>query len=179
MLDSEVVNTQLESKYKSEETKQFIMTVLKRHFLFSKLQDYELDELLDLMDERFASEGEVIIREGEQGDEFYILEEGKVEFLVQGNRVGTSDDIQFKGFFGDLALLSNSPRAATITALRDCNMWTLSRQFFRQAMVTSSSKQSNMLIEFLSKIKLFSGLDAQSMASLARLVIHSFYLNFT
>jgi len=108
---------------------------------------------------------------GEPGDDFYVLVHGKVEFSVQGKTVGVLVD----GYFGDLALMSNSLRAATAIAVRDCRMWTLSRQFFRSAMMTSSSNQSDKLVRFLSKIQLFHELDAQSLLSLARSVTKKTY----
>lgn len=70
--------------------------------------------------------------------------------------------------FGDLALMYNSPRAATITATSDCVLWSLDRIFFRQAMVTSSSNQIVQLSQFLSKIGLFESLGVQSLYQLAR-----------
>lgn len=70
--------------------------------------------------------------------------------------------------FGDLALMYNSPRAATIKASSNCSLWMLDRVFFRQAMVTSSSNQNVQLCQFLSKINLFENLGAQSLNQLAR-----------
>ena len=70
--------------------------------------------------------------------------------------------------FGDLALMYNSPRAATITATSHCTLWTLNRVFFKQAIVTSSSNQNVQLCQFLSKIALFENLGSQSLNQLAR-----------
>lgn len=70
--------------------------------------------------------------------------------------------------FGDLALMYNSPRAATIRAATSCVLWKLDRVFFRQAMVTSSSNQNVQLCQFLSKIQLFENLGTASLNQLAR-----------
>ena len=77
--------------------------------------------------------------------------------------------------FGDLALMYNSPRAATIKALADCSMWTLDRVFFRQAMVTSSSNMNVQLCQFLSKLTLFENLGPQSLNQLARALTKQSY----
>ncbi len=70
--------------------------------------------------------------------------------------------------FGDLALMYNAPRAATIRAIEPCTLWTLDRVFFRQAMVTSSSNQNVQLSQFLSKIALFETIGVQKLNQLAR-----------
>ena len=79
--------------------------------------------------------------------------------------------------FGDLALMYNCPRAATIVATSDCRLWTLDRFFFRQAMVNSSSNQTSQLSQFLSNIKLFESLGTQSLNQLARSLTKQTYDN--
>ncbi len=82
VLDSDVVTTRVDVVLKSDSTKYLIMSVLKRHFLFSQLKDYELEDVIDSMQNYVAAEGEVIISEGDAGDNFYILEEGKAFIYI-------------------------------------------------------------------------------------------------
>lgn len=77
VLDSEAAITRVDVVMKSEATKFNLLTVLKRHFLFSRLRDYELEDVIDVMQAQYASDGEVIIQQGDHGELFYILEEGK------------------------------------------------------------------------------------------------------
>lgn len=63
---------------------------------------------------RFAT-GDTIFREGEQGDEFFIVVRGKVEIRC-GNRLETLGP---KGIVGEMALIDDSPRSATVVALTD------------------------------------------------------------
>ncbi|KAJ1430467.1 cyclic nucleotide-binding-like protein, partial [Ochromonadaceae sp. CCMP2298] len=149
----------------SENTKYNLLAVLKRHFLFSQLRDYELEDVIDVMQAQYVEEAEVIIAEGDQGDLFYILEEGSCEIFIQGESLGLIDS---GSSFGDLALMYNCPRAATIRTASDCTLWTLDRVFFRQAMVTSSSNQNVQLSQFLSKITLFESIGVQKLNQLAR-----------
>ena len=90
---------------------------------------------------------------------------GSCEVWINGEYIAP---IAEHSSFGDLALMYNSPRAATIRASSACSLWTLDRVFFRQAMVTSSSNQNVQLCQFLSKISLFENLGAQSLNQLAR-----------
>lgn len=172
VLDSDVAVTRVDVVLKSDSTKYLIMSVLKRHFLFSQLKDYELEDVIDSMQNYEAPEGEVIIAEGDPGDNFYILEEGTCEVTINGELIGNLSDATS---FGDLALMYNCPRSATITAKTDSILWTLDRVFFRQAMVTSSSNQNFQLSQFLSKIKLFETLSIQSLNQLARSLMKKSY----
>lgn len=70
--------------------------------------------------------------------------------------------------FGDLALMYNCPRAATIRSAEPCTLWTLDRVFFRKAMVTSSSNQNVQLSQFLSNVELFETIGVQKLNQLAR-----------
>ena len=76
VLDSEVVTTRVDVVLKSDNTKYNLLSVLKRHFLFSQLRDYELEDVIDVMQALYVEEGHVIIQEGDPGELFYILEEG-------------------------------------------------------------------------------------------------------
>mmetsp|Transcript_3868 Transcript_3868/g.6037 ORF Transcript_3868/g.6037 Transcript_3868/m.6037 type:complete len:844 (+) Transcript_3868:161-2692(+) len=172
MQDAVAATTTIDVVPKSENTKYVILSVLKSHFLFSQLHDYELDDVIDAMQEYFCSEGDIIIQEGDSGDMFYVLEEGSCEIYIGGELIGS---IQEHASFGDLALMYNSPRAATIKATTNCSLWTLDRVFFRQAMVTSSSNQNVQLCKFLSRISLFENLGSQSLNQLARSLMKQSY----
>lgn len=97
---------------------------------------------------------------------------GHAEISINGEVLGR---MEAPASFGDLALMYNSPRAATIKALTDCSMWTLDRVFFRQAMVTSSSNMNVQLCQFLSKLTLFENLGPQSLNQLARALTKQSY----
>ena len=149
---NEISATEVEVVAKSPETELAIKCILKAHFLFRNLHDTDLQDMVDQMKAEEAGEGDVIIQQGDVGDKFYIMEEGEVDILIGENKVGS-----YKGgqAFGDLALIYNTPRAATILATADCTLWTLERAFFAKAKVTSNSNEASGLAKFLSKLKLF------------------------
>ena len=74
--EHEVVATRVQVVPKHYETKLTITGILKSHFLFSQLHDYELEDVVDAMQEKFAEEGEVIIEERDEGEKFFVVEEG-------------------------------------------------------------------------------------------------------
>ena len=80
--------------------------------------------------------GEAIIREGDIGEELFLISEGEVEVNRTGRevaRLGPGD------FFGELALMSGNPRNATITALKPVETYVLGADDFRTAIDASAS----------------------------------------
>ncbi len=61
----------------------------------------------------------VIIRQYDLGDYFYIVDQGKVDFIANDLQVGSTSR---GGSFGELALLYDCPRAATCVAATDCDL---------------------------------------------------------
>ena len=91
-----------------------IQDALSRNFVFSDLTFKELGPLIAAFEKVVAPADSVIIRQGEPGDYFYVIMEGKVTFEVNETRVGKAG----KGkSFGELALLYTCPRAATVNKL--------------------------------------------------------------
>lgn len=74
--------------------------------------------------------GEAVIREGEAADRFYVIADGRVEVTQEGRvlRVEEAGD-----FFGEIGLLRDVPRTATVTTLTDATLWSLDRQSFLDA----------------------------------------------
>ena len=65
---------------------------------------------------RFFAKGDTIFREGERGDEFFVVVRGQVE-IRSGNR--GFETLGRSGIFGEMALIDNSPRCATVVASTD------------------------------------------------------------
>jgi len=89
------------------------------------------------MTERRVQPGEVIIKEGEQGDYFYAVDQGKFIASKDGEDKFVYDGT---GSFGELALLYNSKRAATVVAETEGVLWALDRRSFR-ALVVGTMQQ--------------------------------------
>lgn len=86
-------------------------TFLKSVTLISGLGAYERSQIADALKAETLSAGDKVITQGEPGDKFYILEEGTLYATKDNNRVM---DYKPGDYFGELALLKNQPRAATI-----------------------------------------------------------------
>src|SRR5882672_2572080 len=86
--------------------------------LFEVLDDASRKALLSLSKKVSFEKGAVICKEGDEGDTFFVVTAGKVK--VSGDNFGEAKDLGTLGagqFFGEVALLSNQKRQATVTAL--------------------------------------------------------------
>jgi len=82
--------------------------------------------------------GDVVIREGDVGDRFFIIDAGEVSISQDGEELRTDAP---GGFFGEIALLRDVPRTATVTATRDGALLALDRDVFLSA-VTGQDRSS-------------------------------------
>ena len=87
--------------------------------LFAGCSRDELAKIAGMFDEAFRPAGSVLVREGEPGNEFYVIVEGEASAVVRGEQVAT---LSAGDFFGEMSLLEVAPRAATITATTDMSL---------------------------------------------------------
>ena len=90
-----------------------------------------------------------LIKQGEAGDYFYVVESGKFIYQVDGKDSGMA---QAGSSFGELALMYNAPRAATVVASEDGVLWRLHRDTFRSILASKTSVQTDRIIESLRKV---------------------------
>lgn len=123
-----------------------------------------MNRIIDCMKPTFASAGETVIRQGELGDLFFCLESGNASAAVNGAEVMRYES---GGCFGELALIYNSPRAASVTALTACKLWTLDLRTFRYILATTSSSKMVTRCEFLKKCSFLDPLSNEQISKLA------------
>lgn len=114
---------------KSQDDVDFIRERLHTSFVFECLQTSKEETLIGAFELSKLPKDTKICRQGEPGNYFYILQHGKVEFVVDGNVVGQASG---GGAFGARALLYDAPRAATVTAQTDVSVWRVDRDTFQE-----------------------------------------------
>lgn len=104
-----------------------------RHGVFAQLPSARIEELLQRFERVPMARGQVVLREGEEGDWFYVIESGKcqVERAVGGVRMPVAE-LRSGDAFGEEALVSEAKRNATVTMLADGQLLRLSKQDFTQ-----------------------------------------------
>ena len=98
--------------------------------IFSPLSPPVLERLAARLTPVQAKEGEEIIREGDHGDRFYVVSFGEVEVLVDGRPLRREGE---GSYFGEIALLRDVPRTATVRAATDVELYALDRDDFLPA----------------------------------------------
>lgn len=118
------------------------LDLLRTIDLFAPLDPATLDQLAGSLGELTFGSGEVLVREGEESDLFYVIESGRVE-VTQGDRVLRTEGAG--EYFGEIGLLRDVPRTATITAVADTVVRTLAREDFLRAV--SGHREAGMAAE--------------------------------
>lgn len=111
-----------------------LCAILRQCPLFKELTVSDLTDIAQKMKEERFSPGETIIRQGEIGDKFYVVAEGAVQVIVDvPGATRAVAEIKKGGFFGEVALLREQPRNATIVALDAVQVYSLSKPAFLEA----------------------------------------------
>ena len=115
---------------KSQQDSSSYKTFLQQVPILQHLSDQELQSMAGCLKEQEFAPGVNIICEGDEGHTFYILREGEVKCTKVGHTEEVSKRLVKGDFFGELALLKDDKRAATVTAVQPCKDLTLKRNEF-------------------------------------------------
>lgn len=130
---------------------------MKKSIFFQSISAQDERILIDAVEEIDAKVGEQIIKEGDTGNLLYIVESGVYDCTKVIKGVETYlKNYQCGDIFGELALLYNAPRAASITCKEEGKLFTLDRVTFNMVMTGSANKKRAQLSETLKKIEMFS-----------------------
>merc|ERR1711990_596344 len=128
---------------KSDEQRTRLNTACNKVLLFNRLETEQFNTVLDAMFEFPAEPGQKIIAEGDDGDNFYVIENGVYDVYknIDGEEVKVAS-YDNKGSFGELALMYNAPRAATVTSVDGGTLWALDRQTYIRIIVRANAKKT-------------------------------------
>merc|ERR1712062_28173 len=132
--------------------------------LLNRLDDEQLQKVLDAMEERKVTSDEVVIQQGDDGDNFYIIESGTYDILIGDNKVGSYSET---GFFGELALMYNMPRVATIKAVSAGTLWSLARATFRQIIIRANTIKRQQFENFLKSVEILEDMTEDERSKIA------------
>jgi len=141
---------------KDYKTMASLSKAIAKNVLFSHLDENERSDIFDAMFPSSAMPGEIIIQQGDEGDNFYIIDQGEVEIYVNEEKVLTLGE---GGSFGELALIYGTPRAATVKAAKDVKLWGIDRDSYRRILMGSTIRKRKMYESFLSKVSILENLD--------------------
>jgi len=117
-----------------------ICEFLRQYPLFADLQTSTLSEVADKMQVEYAEPEDIVIRQGDPGEKFYLIRDGNVDVIVEKD--GESRTVAQLGqgqYFGEAALLRDLPRNATVVARDKATFYTLGKTDFKDVIARSKT----------------------------------------
>ncbi len=112
---------------------------------FEGLSRNELLEIAKVTEDLEVEAGKALTREGQSGSEFFVIVDGEVSVTKDGQEIRTLGP---GDFFGEIALLEDTPRTATVTAKTPLRFFVLTRQAFR-SMLAHQPELEEKVVEAL------------------------------
>ncbi|OCT47838.1 cAMP-dependent protein kinase regulatory subunit [Cladophialophora carrionii] len=176
--DSDSGNWKPPKHSKTAEQLERLRAAVSGNFLFSSLDEDSFNLVLDALVEKSIPAPNIkVITQGDEGDFFYVIESGDFDIYINpsgaveagpdgmGNKVAT---IGPGGSFGELALMYNAPRAATVvSASKGGLLWALDRVTFRRILMNNAFQKREMYEGFLGEVPLLSSLKPYERAKIA------------
>merc|ERR1712216_1084988 len=153
---------------KTDEQKTRLNAVLGKSFLFAALSQKEVDIVINAMKEQKLEPGFRIIHEGGDGECLYVVETGNLECFKKIDGEEKMVKALSEGdAFGELALLYNCPRAASVQSKDECILWELDRGSFNAIVKDAAQKKREKYEGFLNKVKLLETMESYERNQLA------------
>lgn len=157
---------------KSDMQRSQLQNALQDLVLFSDVHPEDLNAIVDAFTHEHCAAGTMIMKQGEVGDKFYIVVSGTCDVYVEDDpshssprrMVATVSD--GKGF-GELALLYNSPRAATVISRTPCALWSLDRATFSAVLLRATAQRRAQYVGFLGCVPILLNMTPAEKAKIA------------
>jgi cAMP-dependent protein kinase regulator len=183
---------------KTEDQLRRIRGSTQNNFLFRDLDEEQETGVLNAMRETHVAAEHVVIRQGDVGDYFYVVESGLLHCYIRtpqppsgrhpwGSSNPPPDEEEHAQFgklvqkctpgtsFGDLALMYGHPRAASVVAVEDSTLWCLDRITFRTIILNAAHRRRTMYEQFLSTVTLLSSLSPTERSKIADALVSQAY----
>ncbi|KAH3863556.1 cGMP-dependent protein kinase 1-like isoform X2 [Dreissena polymorpha] len=153
-------------------SKQLIKDAILDNDFLKKLDSAQIREVVECMYEKQVKQGHFIIREGDPGQHLYVAAEGEFEVLKETNVLGK---MAAGRAFGELAILYNCTRTASVRAVTDVRVWVLDRRIFQAIMMKTGIQRQEENINFLKSVPLLRSLPAEKLSKLADVLEVDFF----
>ena len=153
-----------EALVKTPAQKSMLINVANNSLLFASLNGEQRSAVVDQMYIKSVAANTAVITQGDIGQHFFVVESGRFDiFVKKPNDAPTTFGVKVAQresgeSFGELALLYNAPRAATVVATTPSQVWTLERSTFRKLLTSATDSKLSEYESFLLRVKSFEGL---------------------
>ncbi|XP_011301446.1 cGMP-dependent protein kinase, isozyme 2 forms cD4/T1/T3A/T3B isoform X1 [Fopius arisanus] len=160
--------------HKNERSRDLIKAAILDNDFMKNLELTQIREIVDCMYPVTYPAGSLIITEGDVGSTVYVMEEGKVEVSRDGKYLST---LAPGKVLGELAILYNCKRTATITAATDCRLWGIDRSSFQTIMMRTGLSKQAEYTDFLKSVPIFKNLPEETLIKISDVLEETFYNN--
>ncbi|XP_056617288.1 cGMP-dependent protein kinase 1a isoform X1 [Triplophysa dalaica] len=157
---------------KSAKSKDLIKLAILDNDFMKNLEMSQIQEIVDCMYPLDHDKNSCIIKEGDVGSLVYVLEEGKVEVTKEGLKLCTMGPGKV---FGELAILYNCTRTATVKTVTAVKLWAIDRQCFQTIMMRTGLIKHAEYMELLKSVPTFRGLPEEILSKLADVLEETHY----
>lgn len=149
---------------KSKAEVQWVYDCVRNNILFANLEYKSRVEIIKMMYlEDVPKNYDLIKQNALKGDTFYLIREGSFAVIIDGTRVAKL----VKGHcFGELALMQDARRAASIRAIEKSEVWTLKQSFFQDELAVAKEKMHQQRLEWLKDVKLFRCMSSRQLSTI-------------
>ncbi|XP_053673638.1 cGMP-dependent protein kinase, isozyme 1-like [Anopheles nili] len=160
-------------KYRKDfSAKQLIKDAIMENDFFKNIDSLQIREIVDSMYSREFRKGEYVIHEGEAGSHLYVSASGEFEVVKDSKVLGVMGPGRA---FGELAILYNCTRTASIRVLCDSRVWVLDRRVFQQIMMRTGMQRIEENVSFLKSVPLLKHLNNDVLTKIADVLEVEFY----
>ena len=128
-----------------------IYNIIDKHLVMQTLTEQARNEIIVTMSLCKVKEGVTLFQEGNIGNYWYIVHEGKLEMYMNGK---LKKELERGSSFGEFALINNAPRITTVKAVTECQLWVMKREVFRKIIDFIFQLNYNENKKFLDSINL-------------------------
>ena len=145
---------EIKSHPKTEKISKLLINVVQQNILFRNFKSEEHHKIVDAFEFMNAKAGEIVIKQGDSGEYFYIVESGKLDVFMEscGLRIKVGRTLGEGDYFGELALMYNTPRAATVISTEPSNLWRIDRQTYRTIVTYHNKAVSDEFFGLVSNV---------------------------
>ncbi|XP_041347762.1 cAMP-dependent protein kinase type II regulatory subunit-like isoform X3 [Gigantopelta aegis] len=161
---------------KSDEQRKRLSDAVRSILLFRALDSEQISEVLDAMFEVKVQPGHHVIDQGDDGDNFYVIDSGRYDIFVncdgKDKKMGAYDG---HGSFGELALMYNLPRSATIVATSPGTLWAMDRGTFRRIVLKNAFMKRKLYESLLENVPMLKALTVYERMNVADALVSREY----
>ncbi|KAM6076255.1 cGMP-dependent protein kinase 2 isoform 1-T1 [Chlamydotis macqueenii] len=148
---------------KDSSEKKLITDALNKNQFLKRLEPHQIRDMVECMYERTFQQGSYVIRQGEPGNHIFVLKEGILEVFQQSKLLSS---IPVWTAFGELAILYNCTRTASVKAITNVKTWALDREVFQNIMRVTAQTRQEQYRNFLRSVSLLKNLPEDKLTKI-------------